>query len=213
MAFTRKTDRRTCRKPDSTLSLSPKASRQSNTIVDTPRRVRLLCDAQATAGKMTRKELFKAHNIAEATGYQILKSKITRQSEHIHNQGRKSILASHKRDAIKTVENASFHFGTSTHLAIASSLGLANGSERAIQRNIADHGVGTYIAQQKKFIRQASVKKRGLWGFKRRYWHLDDFKRYRFSNECHFACALQRQTRIHRRRGKNARNAPQKIQF
>jgi hypothetical protein len=47
-------------------------------MVDTPRRVRLLADAQSTVGKMTRKELFKLHDIAYATGYQILKSKTAR---------------------------------------------------------------------------------------------------------------------------------------
>lgn len=32
----------------------------------------------ATAGKMTRKDLFKAHKIAEATSYRVLKPKIAR---------------------------------------------------------------------------------------------------------------------------------------
>ena len=162
MGHTRKTDRRACLRPDPALILSLKAPRQSNMMVDTPRRIRLLCDAQATAGKMTRKELFKAHNIAKATGYQILKLKMARRSERIYNQGQKAVLAPFKRDAIETVKNALFRFRASTHLAVASSLGLANGSERAIQRNMAEHGVGTYMAQQKKWIRQASIKKRGI---------------------------------------------------
>jgi hypothetical protein len=115
-------------------------------MVDTPRRVRLLNDAHSTAGKMTRKELFKLHNIAEATGYRILKLKEARRSECIHNHGRKAVLAPHERDAIETVENASFRFRTATHLVNVSALGLAKGSERAIQRNIAEHSVGTYMA-------------------------------------------------------------------
>jgi hypothetical protein len=147
MAQTRKTSRRTCRKPDPVINLSPKSPRKANTMVDTPRRVRLLHDAHSTAGKMTRKELFKLHNMAEATGYRILKSKMARRSERIHNRGQKAVLAPHERDAIETVENANFRFKTASHLANASALGLAHGSERAIQQNMLKHGVGTYVAK------------------------------------------------------------------
>jgi hypothetical protein len=213
MAKTRKTTRKTCRQPDSSISLSPSSPRKLKTIVDTPRRVKLIRDAQATAGKLPQKQLFRIHNIAEATGYRILKSKSMCRSEGIYNRGRKPILAPHEREAIETVENASFRNGTATHCANASAIGLANGSECAIQRNMAEHGVGTYMAQQKKYISQPSIEKRELWGFECRYWRKDDFKRYRYSDECHFACGLQRQARVHRRRGRDARNAPQKIQF
>jgi hypothetical protein len=69
MAKTRKTTRKTCRQPDSSISLSPSSPRKLKTIVDTPRRVKLIRDAQATAGKLPRKQLFCIHNIVEATGY------------------------------------------------------------------------------------------------------------------------------------------------
>ncbi len=49
-------------------------------------------------------------------------------------------------------------------MTIARAIGLANGSERSIQRNMAQHGVGTYMAQQKKFISTGSIEKRGIWG-------------------------------------------------
>lgn len=78
---------------------------------------------------------------------------------------------------------------------------------------MAEHGLGTYYAQQKKFISQNSITKRQLWGFDRRYWSLDNFKPYNFTDECHFACGLQRKARIHRRPGQKARDAPEKIQF
>jgi DDE superfamily endonuclease len=78
---------------------------------------------------------------------------------------------------------------------------------------MAEHGVGTYMALQKKYIRQTSVDKRGIWAFERRYWNLNDFKRYRYTDESHIACGLQRQARIHRRRGTKARNASTKVQF
>ena len=132
MARTNKTDRKTCRQAYPSISLSPTAERQANTIIDTPRRTRLLCDARSTVSKLTRKELFKKHNIIKATGYRILKSKMARRSERIHNRDRKAVLAPHERDTIKIVENASFRFETSTHLAVTSTLGLINDSERAI---------------------------------------------------------------------------------
>jgi hypothetical protein len=213
MAQTRNTERRTCRIPHSLVSVPLSSPRKAQTIVDTPRRVRLLRDAEATAGKLPRKELFKAHNVSESTGYRIIKSKTPRRSDHVHNRGRKSVLAPFEREAIETVKNSSFRAGTATHYSIASSIGLANGSERAIQRNMAEHGVRTYMAQQKKFIQQPSIQKRGIWAFERRYPQKEQFYHYRYSDECHFACSFQRKARIHRRRGQKARNLPTKIQF
>ncbi|KAF7503189.1 hypothetical protein GJ744_004222 [Endocarpon pusillum] len=132
MARTNKTARRTCRSIDSSIKLNPASPRRSQIIVDTPRRTRLICDAEATAGKLPRKQLFKTHDIAEATGYRILKSNSTRHSDRVHNCGRKLVLAPHQRDAIETVENSSFQFGSLSHMTIVRAIGLANGLERAI---------------------------------------------------------------------------------
>jgi hypothetical protein len=213
MARVRKTDRKYCQHLDPAVNLSPTSPRASRTIINTPRRVRLLADAHSTAGKMTRKELFKLYGIGKMAGYQILKSKMTRRSERIHNCGRKKVLASFECEVIEAIEDANFRFGTTSHLANARAIGLANGSERAIQRNIAEYGVGTYIAQQKKYIAKSSIEKRVIWGFERRRWVKKDFYGYRFSDECHFACSLQRRARVHHHHGKKARNMPQKIQF
>jgi hypothetical protein len=109
---------------------------------------------------MTRKELFKLHGIGKTAGYQILKSKMTRRSERIHNRGRKKVLASFECEAIEAVEDANFRFGTSSHLANARAIGLANESERAIQRNMTEYEVGTYVTQQKKYIAKSSIEKR-----------------------------------------------------
>ncbi len=74
---------------------SPQAARISQTILDTPRRLKLLADARAYADKMPRKELFKIHNIAERTGYKILKEETARRGPGVHNRGRKRILKDH----------------------------------------------------------------------------------------------------------------------
>jgi hypothetical protein len=108
MAKSKKTDRLTCRKIDPSISLDLSSPRRSKTVVDTPRRVRLLRDAELTAGKWPRKQLFKNHGVSEATGYQILKSKSTRRSQRLSNHDRKSILTPHQCDAIKPIKNSSF---------------------------------------------------------------------------------------------------------
>jgi hypothetical protein len=121
-----------------------------NTIVDTLRCVRL------------RKKLFEAYNISKSTAYRILNSESARCSNSVHKRGRKPVLSTYKCDAVKAVEDSAFRFTASSYYANASAIGLANGSERAIQRNMAEHGVGTYRAQQKKFIHPKNVEKRGI---------------------------------------------------
>src|SRR4051794_4378955 len=116
--------RRVCRKSFSPILLSPSSPRVSKTIIDTPHRTRLIRDAKATAGKLPRTELFKLHKIAKRTGYRILQEGTPRRSPRIHNRGRKRILTSDQCDAIETVEDANFRFGSSTHLANASAIGL-----------------------------------------------------------------------------------------
>jgi hypothetical protein len=74
---------------------SLKPVRISRTILDTPRRSKLLADARAYAGKMPRKELFKIHNVAERTGYHILKEGNMRRGPEVHNRDRKRILTNY----------------------------------------------------------------------------------------------------------------------
>ncbi|KAF7512710.1 hypothetical protein GJ744_000277 [Endocarpon pusillum] len=115
-------------------------------MLDTPRRARLLADARHTAGKLPRTQLFKIHNVSRTTGYRIIKEGTARRSERIHNRGRKQVLAPCKCEAIEAVEDANFGFASSSHFKVAKTTGIANGSERAIQRNMKDFGVGTYMA-------------------------------------------------------------------
>ncbi|KAF7501995.1 hypothetical protein GJ744_001009, partial [Endocarpon pusillum] len=101
-------------------------------------------------GKLPRTQLFKIHNVANRTGYRIIKERTARRSERIHNRGRKPVLAPHECEAIEAVEDVNFGFASSSHFKVAQTISLANGSERAIQRNMKDFGVGTYMAVQKK---------------------------------------------------------------
>jgi hypothetical protein len=99
---------------------SPQAARVPQTVLDTPRRSRLLADARAYAGKMPRKELFKLYNIAKSTGYKVLK------------QGTKRVLTDYKCAAIKAVEDANFYFASLSHYRVAKGISLVNSSERVI---------------------------------------------------------------------------------
>jgi hypothetical protein len=117
-------------------------------MLDTPRRARLLADARHTAGKLPRTELFKIHNIPKSTGYQIIKEATVRRSKRIHNRGRKRVFAPYEYEAIKAVEDANFGFALSSHLKVARTISITNGCERAIQQNMKDFGVGTYMAAQ-----------------------------------------------------------------
>ena len=114
-------------------------------MLDTPRRARLLADARHTAGKLPHTELFKIHNVSKTTGYRIIQEGTVRRCERIHNRGRKRVLAPYECEAIETVEDANFDFASSSHFKVTKTIGIANGFERTIQRNIKDFGVGIYM--------------------------------------------------------------------
>ena len=124
--------RRVCRKSYSIDPPSPAAPRTLKTILDTPRRARLLADARHTAGKLPRTELFKIHNVSETTGYRIIKEGTVRRSQKVHNRGRKQVLAPYECEAIETVEDVNFGFTSSSHFKVTKTIDIANDSERVI---------------------------------------------------------------------------------
>jgi transposase len=202
-----------CRERQNSYSLSPISPKSPKRIVDTVRRTRLLRDAKHTAGKIPRTELFKQHGISIRTGYRILREGTSRRSQALSNRGRKRLLQPQHLEAIETVENSSFRFASSTHYAVACLISITQASERTVQRNMAEFGVGTYRAAQKKFLPEPTRKLRVIWAFERRRWSVTQFQSYRYSDESHFACLLQRQAMVHRRPGTEARNQTSKIQF
>ena len=204
--------RRICKRAPTHSPTPVRSPKKPRIIVDTPRRVALLRDAAATAGKLPRRMLFKMHGIPKRTGQRILSEKTARRSQRIHNRGRKPALQEFERDAIEQAENATFELGTKSHATIATWLGLGDHSERAIQKNMREHGVETFRAEQRKYVNQETKKKREIWAFERRYWQTEQFTNYIYSDETHFATFLQRQAMIHRRRGKEARTKPEKTQ-
>ena len=124
--------RRVCRKSHSIDPPSPAASRTPKTMVDTPRRARLLADARHTAGKLPRTQLFKIHNIANRTGYRILKGETARYSKKVHNRGRKQVLAPHECETIEAVGDVNFDFASSSHIKVTRTIDITYDSERTI---------------------------------------------------------------------------------
>ena len=152
--------RRVCRKSYSIDPPSPAASRTPKTMLDTPRHARLLADAHHTAGKLPRTQLFKIYNVSKTTGYQIIKEGTARCSKRIHNRGWKRVLVLHECEAIEAVEDTNFDFVLLSHLRVAKTIDLANGSKCVIQRNIKNFDVGTYMVAQKKMFLQAHLDAR-----------------------------------------------------
>ena len=85
-----------------------------------------------------------------------------RRSPQIHNCGQKSVLAPHECNIIEAVKDANFYWASSSHHSVVKAIGLANGSECVIQRNMKDHDVGTYMTAQKKLLSQLTIDARNI---------------------------------------------------
>jgi hypothetical protein len=207
--------RKVCRHtPEIELPIPSSSPAPPGTMPDTPHRARLLDLDNKFRGKVPKKDIFRASNIAsEATGYRILRSRSARRPDGAKNRGAKRKVPPHMADAIETVEDSSFLWGTAPHLHVARSLGVKDASERTIQRSMADHGVKTYVAAQAKLLSQANMDERVAYAEPRRHWPKEVWHTYRFSDESHFGLGSQRRQRVHRRRGTENREAPNKIQY
>ena len=76
----------------------------------------------------------------------------------MYNRGRKRKLTSIETDHIEHVENLSFLNGIQFHYAVIVAEGVDNGaSERTVQRAMAESGVGTFMAMQKKALSKKNL--------------------------------------------------------
>ena len=195
--------------PPSSSPIAPDAE------IDTPHRVRLQTLNKQFAGKVSKRAIFKAANLSnhERQGYRILKEG-PRRSERLHNRGRKRQLNDAECHAIEVVEDSSFAWGRKRHAVVADYLGLkGDTSERTIQRSMANHGVGTYVAAQAKFLSDANIAERMEYCAARRDWPLEKWKQFRYCDESHHGIGSARRARVHRRRGRKNRYAANKIQY
>ena len=123
-------------------------------VVDTRYRARLLTLNKQFGGKITKSKLSEAANITnERIGYRILTEGTTSRCECIKNRGRPKTILNRELKAIETVEDSSFQMRILPHQVVADCVGAShNKSERTVQRNMADFGVGTYVAAQGKWL-------------------------------------------------------------
>lgn len=152
----RKTRQR-ARKARELTSASP---RRHYAFIATPRRIRLRQEAIDTKGSVRRIDLFHKYGVSAREGYRILKEDKERASQNLSKRGRKLVLASYQREAIETVEDANFGMTAQGHPTIARVLGLDNRTDRAIQSNMADYGVGTFRAAQKRDLPEPTRQSR-----------------------------------------------------
>jgi hypothetical protein len=207
--------RKICRHtPEIELPIPSSSPAPPGTMPDTPHRARLLDLDHKFRGKVPKKDIFRAANInSERTGYRILRSESARRSDGPKRRGAKRKIPPHIADAIETVEDSSFAWGTAPHIHVARSLGVTDVSERTAQRTMANHGVKTYVAAQAKFLSQENMDERVAYAKPRRHWSKEVWHTYRFSDESHFGLGSQRRKRVHRRPGTENREKPNKIQY
>ena len=204
--------RKRCR--DSRISLpdSDLPARKRRQVIDTPRKNRLIADIDTLQGQVTHSEIFRRYGVSKASGYRILANNGLR-SQSGHRCKRKRLLSKQELAAIETFENASFHHGTQAHFTVAQHLGISQASERTVQRRMAEYGVYTYTAAQRKAMtpERCRIRLETLRGDasyrKRRYW-----RRLASSNESHWGLGVAKRAPMHRRPGFKARHHPNKMQ-
>jgi DDE superfamily endonuclease len=189
----------------------PSSPRKPGSAIRTPRRVRILAACDAFQGRVPQPIIFAHHGVSETAGKAILRSGASRTSgKRQCKQKRK--LGESELAIIETFENASFRHATQRHFIVAQHLGFKNISERTVQRLMSEYGVGTYTAAQQKAMTPERCRERvtilGQSKYRtRRYW-----RRFGYSDECHWGLGPMKRAKVHRRKGSAARYTLNKIQ-
>lgn len=193
--------------PDGNLPLRKKRS-----IIDTPRKNRIIEDIETLQGQVTQNEIFRRHGVSTRSGQRIIASGDVRSAQG-HRCKRKRLLSAQDLATIETFENASFQHGTQRHFTVAQHLGFTEPSERTVQRLMAEYGVGTYTAAQRKamtpercLLRMTTLSDDPCYRTTR-YW-----RRFVYSDEAHFGLGVAKKAKVHRRLGFDARYHPNKMQ-
>lgn len=189
----------------------PSTPRKKGSIIKTPRRTRIIRDCALFEGKVSQLRIFDHHRVSETSGKRILRSNTERSSQG-HRCSKKRKLNDTDLANIETFENASFYHSTQTHFAVAQQLGYTNVSKRTVQRRMAEYGVGTYTAAQRKAMtpERCMERVRILRASKyrtTRYW-----RRFAYSDEAHFGLGVTKRAKVHRRKGFQARHNANKMQ-
>src|SRR3978361_1618540 len=197
---------------DQEIDFGPRSSpRKKASIIRPPRRDRILRQCNQYQGKVSQPTIFRHHRVSDTAGKAILASGSARTSG-LNRCSKKRKLSDTNLATIETYENASFHHGTQRHHAVAQRLGFTDVSERTVQRSMADYGVETYTAAQQKPLKPERCQER-LSILREpkcrttRYW-----RRFAYSDKCHWGLGVTKRAKVHRRPGFTARHHPNKMQ-
>ena len=194
------------------IDLGPLSSpRKKGSVIRTPRRQRILRDCEVFEGKVSQRKIFHHHGVSQTAGDDILASKDSRTNMQ-YRCSKKRKLNDTELAVIETFENASFRHSTQSHFTVARHLGFQDVSERTVQRLMSDYGVKIYTAAQQKVMKPERCQERVslLRGSKfrtTRYW-----RRFAYSDECHWGLGVAKRARVHRSPGFEARYHSNKIQ-
>lgn len=130
--------RKRCRTAGVTLPESDLPPRKKSTIIDSPRRARILADIESLQGQVSQQEIFRRHGVSQRSGQRIVASNDARACNGRSNP-RKRLLSGQDLAAIETFENASSHDGTPGHFRAAQHLGITQASKRTVQRRMAEY--------------------------------------------------------------------------
>lgn len=130
--------RKRCRTAGVTLPESDLPPRKKRTVIDSPRKARILADIESLQGQVSQQEIFRRHGVSPSAGARILASNDARVSKG-HAKPRKRLLSGQDLAAIETFENASSHDATPGHFRAAQHLGITQASKRTIQRRMAEY--------------------------------------------------------------------------
>jgi hypothetical protein len=192
------------------IDLGPPASpRKRGSVVRTPRRQRIISDYNAFQGKVSQLRIFTHHGVSKTCGKDILASGEARLNQQYRCSKRRKLNDSDLA-TIEVFEDASFHHSTQRHFTVARHLGFTDVSESTVQRLMSEYGVKTYTAAQIKAMKpERCLERVQILGVAKhrttRYW-----RRFAYSDECHFGLGVVKRVKVHRRPGFAARHNPNK---
>ena len=194
------------------IDLGPRSSpRKKGSVIKSPRRGRILRDCEIFEGIVSQPTIFHHHRVSKTAGESILASGNPRTNKD-YRCNKKHKLSDTNLAVMETFEDASFHHGTQSHFTVARHLGFRDVSERTVQRLMANYGVGTYTAAQQKAMKPERCQERVRTLRQPKYRTSRYWRRFGYSDECHWGLGVAKRARVHRRAGFKARYHPNKMQ-
>ena len=151
--------------------------------------------------------IIRYNGLSHSTGWRIIRSRNPRRLNHDSTQkerrGRKSIITpEHMKEMERILENEGIEGRALTWAQLGMEVGLDCHGD-TIKRAMEDMNYRKCIACQRGWVNQKTAQRRLEWAryMLEKYPEPDDWKRVRFSDECHFGWGDQQKLRIIRKPG------------